>query len=171
MNRHLMLTGTLALAAALTAIPAFAGGGRGHRRGPGFGLKLLEKVDATAEQRAQIEALKDEMRQELAPVREAMQAKREEMRALWSAETPDRDAILAKHAEMDEVRSALRARRVEFRLAVQQILTPEQRARLAELRPERGHRGGRGFGKGPGHGGFGPPNGFGPPGDCPCMDQ
>ena len=87
-----------------------------------------------------------------------MQSLRQELHALWQAETPDREAILAKMEEMDAMRDSLRdarrQQRVDVRLSVLQVLTPEQREKWVELRQEmRSERPGRfGGGRGGPHG-------------------
>jgi Spy/CpxP family protein refolding chaperone len=155
----------LALAGAALAAPPGAGprhGGPHHGPGmhmfhPGALPVLAEALELTEDQQATIESLFEEMRpQPPGPeVRERMQSLREQMHELWQAESPDRGAILAKMAEMDALRAELRAerrnQRISLRLAVLDVLTPEQRAELTELREEMRERRQRGPGRrGPG---------------------
>jgi Spy/CpxP family protein refolding chaperone len=127
---------------------------------------MMAELDLSTAQQEQIAALRSTMEEQTAQTREALDEKRSEMHALWSAETPDRDAILAKQVEMDELRRELRTAHIDFRLAVRALLTPEQRAKLDATRGRgRGGRHGRG-GRGPGAGhGWG--GGMGP-GAGPC---
>ena len=163
MKSKLLIAGTLVLAGVLLAPEAGArgrgrglGGGAGHGDGVGFGQHLAAELELSAEQRGQIDALRDGMCGEVTEVRTALREKRREMRALWTAEQPDEQAILAKHAEMDVFRQQLRTLRVRFRLAVIELLTPEQKAKFIDgFRRSGQGRGpgyGRGWGKGDGQG-------------------
>ena len=145
----------LVLAAAmLLATPAFAqgfgrGGGGPGGRGPGhLGPRLAKALELDESQRAQFKALRSEMREDLAPVREEMQELRQQMRQLWAAESPDRAAILELGGQIDNLQSVVRDRRLELRLELMEILTAEQRARMNQLRANRGqHQGRRGQGR------------------------
>ena len=137
---------------------------------------MARALDLTEEQQGAVKALRLEMREEMTDVRAALKDKRAELGALWKAEAPDRSAILAKMAELGDLRQAMRTRKVDFRLAVHALLSPEQRVRAAELFAHHGP-GGRGRGHGKGHGkghgaGFGPPPGCGPGGGpCSCDSE
>jgi Spy/CpxP family protein refolding chaperone len=113
-------------------------------RGPASALELTDA------QRRQVETLRSESERQLAPLREQLAARRKELSALWSAEKPDRAALLKKEAELEGVRQKMRQVALDQRLAYLGLLTPEQRAAW------RAHpgRGGTGM-MGPGMGGPG----------------
>ena len=144
-----------------------AGGFRGG--GPGFGPGMVDNLDLSQPQRDEIARLRSTMRQQIDRVDEQMRALREQMKALWTAEQPDAQAILQKHTEMDPLRQARRAARVQFAVAAIAVLTPEQRAARREAMSSgsacpQGRQGrgwgrkgrGRGLGNGRGRGGGGP---------------
>jgi Spy/CpxP family protein refolding chaperone len=161
---------TLTLALVITAMtiaPALAAPPCGPHRGHGGPLMgphalpvLAEALDLSEAQRQQIETIVEENAPELPAedLRQQMQSLRQELHALWQAESPDRNAILAKMSEMDAVRDGLRdarrRQRVDVRLSVLEVLTPEQRGKWLELRQEmRSERPGRlGAGRGGRHG-------------------
>lgn len=170
MKKSLVALTVLALLATATALPAlaFPPGHQGPRHGgschgPGLlnprALPMMSEVlDLTDDQRSRIEGIFEEFRP-AAPdeaFRAEMQALHAELKTLWTAEAPDRDAILAKLAEIDARQDVKRAERrerhVDMQLAVSAVLTPEQRAKLADLREQmkpdgprgKGRRGGRG---------------------------
>jgi len=123
-------------------------------------------ANLTAQQQQQIQALRVATFDQVAPLRRDLMVKRGELRSLWAAPKPDRDAILKKQAEMDEIRQKIRKAHTEERLAMTKILTPEQRAAMPPGGPGLG-RGGRqggmcgGLGGGRGMGrGRGPRGGF-----------
>lgn len=145
------------------AQPCLGGGGpKGPRaqgpHGPGMSPERLAwALDLTDEQVEAVEALHEATISEPDPaLREAIEARRAELQELWSAEAPDRTAILSKMEEIDalrdQIRDAHRAERVDFRIGMLEILTPEQRDKLAERhelrreRPRRGPGGRRGGG-------------------------
>ena len=154
-----------------TAWAQGAGGGRGARhgggwgKGPGPGRGMMARLDLSAAQLEQVTALRATMEETTSETRDALDERRSEMHDLWMADAPDRAAILAKHAEMDELRRDLRIAKIDFKLAVHALLTPDQRARLdATPDGKRGRRGQR-RGGGPGWGaGAGPRNG-------PCWSE
>jgi Spy/CpxP family protein refolding chaperone len=127
----------------------------------GFGRGLTERLGLDEAQQPQVQALVDQMHQNAAPSREQMGELFEQERALWTAGQVDTRALGEINDRMDALMSAERERQVDFRLALIQLLTPEQRARLAEM-PLAG--GPRGMGHGPGRGmgrGMGPGYGAG----------
>lgn len=154
MRRNWMIGALVLMVTALAAGDVLAKGrGRG---GPGRGQGALggtgpgAGLDLTAEQQQRLAKLRAEHSAQMAETRAALQVKRTELRALWLADSPDRQAILAKQAEMEPLRAKLRQARVDHRLVVHTLLTPEQRVRWAD-RPGRG----RGMGPGCGQGGRG----------------
>lgn len=172
MTRRITLTIGLALAALLVAPAAFAcgpGHGRGHGPGGPDGEPMLARMakhlDLTEDQQARIKALHEAAKPEREALEAALDTLREEMHALWQAETPDEGAILAKQAEMDPLRQQLRAQHVRLRLAVHALLTPEQREKARASRGQRGER----FGKRGKRGERGMRGRHGPEG-CPGSD-
>jgi len=171
MMRNMAIAGALMLAST-AALAHGPGGGRGPGgagcmgggpgMGRGFGAHAAQALGLSAEQQKQVTALQTKHESEVAPVRAQLQAKRVELQALWSAASPDRKAILAKQSEMEPLREKMQAAQVDFRLAVEKLLTPEQRAQWSTMRGP-GHGNGM---RGQGAGGFGGPD-TGCPGICP----
>ncbi len=114
---------------------------RENRRGRRGGL--ADKLDLDEMQRAELRALRAEMREQTMPIREVMRELRQEMKTLWSSGWPDEEAIFEVGEDMDFLRGMLREERVDFRLALIDLLTPEQRA-LFDEEPHVGRRGRRG---------------------------
>ena len=137
-------------------------GGRG-RRGPGFegGLKAL---DLTAAQQEKMEALRLGQAKQMAQLQADQKIARLELQEAMDQPNPDPGQVKAKVANLNRVRSQILEKRIDMRMKMNQILTPEQREKLKEMRGRRGKM--RGFGRGPaGHGGAW--RGAGP---CPCGD-
>jgi len=148
----------LALGLALVATVALAWGpGFGPRFGRGFGGPangVPPMPDLTAEQSAQIQALRDGFQKQIEPLQQELFTKGTELRSLWSSPNPDPAAVTAKQKEIRDLQSKLQEEATGLGLEIRKVLTPEQLAELPAFNR------GAGFGPGPG---FGPRMGFGPP--------
>ncbi|MBX3572931.1 MAG: Spy/CpxP family protein refolding chaperone [Mesorhizobium sp.] len=133
--------------AAVIAIGAGAAIAQGFGMGPGgmggFGghmgmrfaehrfEKVMDEIGASAEQQDKIFAIVDKTRAELRPMGREFRGMREEVAALLTAPTIDRAAVEAlrakRIAEVDEASKKAVAAVIE----AAEVLTPEQRAKLA----------------------------------------
>ena len=143
----------LALAVAGAGTVAVAGEGEGGHRGShgrgGFGFRGFRGLDLTEEQRTQAKAIFEEQRKASEPQRAQMHELRTQMREQLDSGKADPTAIgqlaIQAHAIGQQLREA-RERGHERLLA---ILTPEQKAKLEQMKSERGQHGfgRRGFGR------------------------
>jgi Spy/CpxP family protein refolding chaperone len=156
MKKNFVIGAGLALGLALVATVALARGpgfGPGFGRGfggPGFGTPPVSNL--TAEQSAQIQALRDGFLKEIEPLQKELYAKQTELRSIWSAPNPDKAAISAKQKEMSDLQSQLQDKATSLGLEMRKVFTPEQLAQMPAFSQ------GAGLGPGPGFG----PRGFGP---------
>jgi len=143
----LVLGLALVAAVALAWGPGFGPGfGRGPR-GPAYGSPPIPNL--TADQSAQIKALRDSFLKETEPLHKELYAKGQELRTLWSTQNADPATIKAKQNEISDLRSQLQDKATNLGLEIRKVLTPEQLAQLPTF--SQGAR----FGH---HGmGFGPP--------------
>ena len=156
--------------AVLTAATAFAWGpgsgrgmgmgcgpGQGYGHGPGAVMSTL-----SPEQAAKIQEIQTDRFAESAKVRTEMVTKRVELQALFREPVLDQAKIVAKQKEMTTLQAQMQEKALVARIAVAEVLTPEQRTQLPAFGPGMG----TGFGPGQGHGvgmmGRGPGMGFGP---------
>jgi zinc resistance-associated protein len=162
------------------ALVAMAGvavaGGPGYGFGRNANCAGYNQLNLTPEQKTKLSELQEKQWKESVTLRNEMQTKRLELRTLWTAPTPDKDKILAKQKEMNELRDRLQAKGTDFRLEARKVLTPEQAAQVGTFGPGMGMGGGMmGMGGrgmmmrqgpcgGPQGGGFGPGTGYGPGG-------
>lgn len=111
-----------------TAEPRGKPGGKdfGHegRRSPYANLNLTE------EQTGKIDAMRESLQKEMAPIRTELIRKRMELNLLWMEDRPEADKIKAKQLEIRDLKGKMEDRLTDFRLSVNSILTPEQRAEL-----------------------------------------
>ena len=139
------LTLAVAGAAAQTAMASPHGGMRGGMdHGPGMELmaprhldRMLDGVQATAEQREQIGQIVRAARQEMQAQREAGQALREQARSLFVQPTVDAEAAEALRQQMLVQHDAASKRGLQALLDVSRVLTPEQGQSLAERMSQR----------------------------------
>ena len=148
----------LALGLALMATVAIAWGpGFGPRFATGFGgpaFGVPPVPDLTAEQSAQIQALRDGFLKEIEPLQRERFAKQTELRTLWASSSSDSAAISAKQKEIFNLQAQLQEKGTNLGLEIRKILTPEQLAQIPAFSQDSS------LGPGPG---FGPRMGFGPP--------
>jgi Spy/CpxP family protein refolding chaperone len=150
----LALVATVALAWGPGFGPGF---GRGFG-GPAYGVPPIPNL--TADQTAQIQALRDAFLKEIEPLQKDLYTKRTELRSFWSSTNPDQAAITAKQKEMFNLQSELQEKGTNLGLEIRKVLTPEQLAQMPAFSQGAGFCPGAGFG--PRGMGFGPMMGRGP---------
>ena len=119
-----------------TGVAAFGnndGEGQGHCKG-GHGEALIQKLDLTAEQKEEIEQIRESNR-------EAMQAERgskhESMHTLLTAEEFDEAAAKKLVDVKEQTKEARQINRLKNQHAIYNVLTEEQQAQLLEMKQER----------------------------------
>ncbi|RPJ06536.1 MAG: periplasmic heavy metal sensor [Deltaproteobacteria bacterium] len=144
MKKTMIIGLSLVVALALMATMALARGpgfGRGFG-GPAYGSPPIPNL--TAEQSAQIQAVRDGFLKETEPLQKELYAKGQELRQLWTTPNADPDAVKAKQGEISDLRSELQEKATNLKLEIRKVLTPEQLAQMPAA--------GRGFGPGMGSG-------------------
>jgi len=143
-----MITGLLA------SSPSFAGeGGKGKHFGKGkMAFGMFKDLDLTSEQKDKIKAIKQETKNAMKDSKTTMRAEQSAMHALMTSGTATDEAIRAQHQKVQDLMAKNADARIETMIRIREVLTPEQRAKLATLMEKRGkgkeHRGkGRGKGK------------------------
>ncbi|HVK30936.1 MAG TPA: Spy/CpxP family protein refolding chaperone [Burkholderiaceae bacterium] len=134
--------GTLTLSA--WAQPGGHGGHRGmHGDGPGMmfsgrGLdRMLDSVNATTEQRAQVKQIAERTMADMKTQREAGRANREQLMKLFTAPVVDANAVEAARQQQMQQHDQASRRFTQAMVEVSRVLTPEQRKQLAERAAKR----------------------------------
>jgi len=104
---------------------------------------LHSQLDLSTEQRAQIQKLKETLQAELARLRPALRAKREELADLLMASEPERARVEAAVQEFNALQAQVQRAVVQHLLDEKKLLSPAQqekflatiRRKLAELDP------------------------------------
>lgn len=141
--RRFAATLALALASAF-AVNALAAPGGGHHAmgdGPLMGgmlPRLLERVNASPEQRAQVQQIIDRNATERQAQREARREMREQAMALFTQPTVDANALEALRQKQMALADDASKRLTASMLEISRVLTPEQRAQMASYMSQRG---------------------------------
>jgi len=148
--QNLLRAGAVAAALVLGGVAAHAEPGHrgGHHGGAammphGGGLfagrieHLLDLVNATDAQRSQIDAIFKAARQDMSGQREAGRKLHEQMATLYTATNIDAAAIEAVRQQLSAHHEAASKRMSQASIEAARVLTPEQRARIAELMKKR----------------------------------
>lgn len=116
-------------------------GQRAMRGGPlarlGFAMRQL---NLTEEQRVQVKAILESHKDEMKALGERRRELRKAVEAAITADTVDAAAIRSAHAELAEAMANGAVLRATIRHEVMQILTPEQKAKAAELKVQHEQR-------------------------------
>lgn len=142
--QNLLRIGAVAAALAMSGLAAQAQPeGHVHRGGPAamapgglFGGHIghmLDVVNATDAQRSQIDTIFKAARQDLSGQREAGAKLHEQLAALYTAPNIDAAAIEAVRQQMSAQHEAASKRMSQASIDAARVLTPEQRARIAEV--------------------------------------
>ena len=102
--------------------------------------RLLSQLDLTPEQAEQIEAIQEQSRSNAAELKEQLQTQRQEMRSLLASDATAEE-IRLEHQETEIIAQQLSSDRFETMLQIREVLTLEQRAKMAEsIDSHRGRR-------------------------------
>jgi periplasmic protein CpxP/Spy len=141
--QSLLRVASVAAALAVGGVAAHAQPGPGHHGGPAvmapgglFGSHmdhLLDLVNATDSQRSQIEAIFNAARQDLSGQRDTGKQLHEQMATLYTATNIDAAAIEAVRVQLSALHETSSKRLSQASIDAARVLTPEQRAKIAEI--------------------------------------
>lgn len=148
MKRTTLILGVpVALALAATAVAAPFAGGFGHRGRHHDPEKMLEhaervmdEIDATDDQKATARTILEEAMPTVESFREEAGLLREEIKAVFQAETIDRSALEDSRQDLLDLVDRATAYGFGTMAGLAEVFTPEQRAELQELREKRRER-------------------------------
>ncbi len=146
--QNLFRVATVAAALAIGGVAAHAQPGHGgHHGGPAMmapgGLfgghmdHLLDLVNATDSQRSQIDAIFKAARTDLSGQRDAGKKLHEQMAALYTATNVDAAAIEAVRVQISALHETASKRLSQASIDAARVLTPEQRAKIADVMKKR----------------------------------
>ncbi|PLS68939.1 MAG: hypothetical protein CV045_05025 [Cyanobacteria bacterium M5B4] len=98
--------------------------------------RLISELNLSEQQQQQLEAIRQQFRPEVEKLKNKLDQLRQDMRQLNSSNASDQQ-LRAKFQEIQAVKNDLEELRFEQKLAMRQVLTPEQRVKMANLREGR----------------------------------
>lgn len=126
------------MAVMVWAATSEAGPRWGRGMGPGPYLcdhsHLSSFLGLTQEQEAQLSSLREKHFNELAPLRQQLFTKRQELRLLWADPAADQEKIIAKQKEIEQLTSQMQELHLKHWLEIRGLLTPEQIQKLSVMR-------------------------------------
>jgi periplasmic protein CpxP/Spy len=139
------LVGAALLVAVLGSVALSAWAMPGGHGGPGLGMmmngrgleRLLDGVNASAEQRTQIKAIAERAMADMKAQREAGRGTRQQMMVLFAQPTVDANAAEALRAQMLQQHDQSSRRMMQAMLEASRVLTPEQRKQIADRAAQR----------------------------------
>ena len=143
------LAGAAFLVAVLGIVTLYAwampGGHRGGHGGPGMGMmmggrgleRMLDSVNASAEQRTQIKAIAERAMTDMKAQRDAGKGTREQMMNLFTQPVVDANAVEALRVQNMQRHDQASRRMTQAMVEVSRVLTPEQRKQIAERAGQR----------------------------------
>jgi periplasmic protein CpxP/Spy len=113
---------------------AMPGHGHGGHHGGDVALhaRMLDRINATAEQRAQITRITDAGRADMTAQRDAAKALRAKMQQAMSATVVDANAVEALRQQGMALHDQASKRRTQMMVDISRVLTPQQRQQIAE---------------------------------------
>jgi periplasmic protein CpxP/Spy len=127
-------------------------GGRGGDRNHGFGGmrgdRLFSQLNLTDDQKAKVKQIHQSFAERNKPLREQLQAKRQELQQARQGDTFNESLATQKLSEMAALEAKLMGERFRLHQEMLTILTPEQKTQLeqakAQFKMRRGNKPGRG---------------------------
>lgn len=138
LNRLLAVVTLAAAGTAFAGPPGDGRAGHGMMMFGGHGMtRMLDQVNATAEQRSQIEQITKAARADLMAQHDAGRALRDQAVQLFTQPTVDANAAEALRQQMLAQHDRASQRTMQAMLEISRVLTPEQRQQLAEQMKQR----------------------------------
>jgi Spy/CpxP family protein refolding chaperone len=116
------------------SVYAMVPGDGGEREG--FKAHHPNLLNLTPEQKTKLQALRENFRKETVFLRNDIKVKRLELKTLWAVPAPKKDKIIAKQKELNDLKTKLQMKVIDFRLEARSYLTPEQAAQVGMWGPE-----------------------------------
>ena len=144
-NRFLVLVGLAVASFVLLTGFRHAGGPHGHG-GPDMEKRverILTEIDATPQQREQIKAITGRLAEQKKARRAERREDKKELVEFWKQANPDPSQIRAKIDEKVEAHRQSAYEMADAMIEIHRILTPEQRAEVAQLMEKKMERHGK----------------------------
>ena len=102
--------------------------------------KMARKLDFTDEQKAQAKVIKSESKAQMAALKPALKAYRQQVKALMSADNFDKEAFSKLHESNQDIFAAQALIKAQTKFKIKSLLTTEQKEKMATLKSQRKQR-------------------------------
>ena len=119
--------------------PEWRGRGRGARGNHGWGgmgAGFFKQLNLTDDQKAKMKQIRESFAERNKPLREELQAKRQELRQANEGGTFNEALATQKLTEMASLEAKLMGERIRLRQEMVSVLTPEQKAQLDQAKAQ-----------------------------------
>ena len=130
---------TIGAAVLLVAAAAIAQGRHGYG-GPGDFRHMLKQLDLTSEQHSQVKAIFEKEKPTLQPLMQQMRQNRSAMSALEASGPFDEAKVTALATQNSQTMIQLQVEHERIKSEIMQILTADQKAKLAQIQANRAAR-------------------------------
>ena len=113
-------------------------GKKGHKRGAR--AMMFRGLDLTEEQKVQMKQIRQTSKEKIKPIREQMKANRQKLAELSAGGNFDQAQVQAIAAQQGSLSAQMIVERESVKSQIFQILTPEQKAKAAEIGAQRKQR-------------------------------
>ncbi len=110
-------------------------GKKGHKRGGH--AKMLRGLDLTDEQKTQVKSIMEKSRETVKPLREQMKANRQKLQELSTNDNFDQTQVQSIATQQGSLTAQMIVEKERFKSHIFKILTPEQKAKAAEMKAQR----------------------------------
>jgi protein CpxP len=124
---------TIGAAVMLAVAAALAQGMHGHGGPGGEFHHMLRQLDLTADQHAQVKAIFEKEKPTLQPLMQQMHQNHQAMTALEAAGPFDEAKVTALATQNSQTMIQLQVEHERIKSEIMQILTPDQKAKLAQI--------------------------------------
>ncbi len=98
---------------------------------------MFEKLNLSADQKQQMQAVRDRYKDQVSQRMQAVRQARQELETMMSSATANASQMREKHRQIIGLRQQLEEVQFESTLAMREVLTAEQRSQLAQLMQQR----------------------------------
>ncbi len=106
------------------------GPGMMHEMRGEMGLGML---DLSAEQQANMKALRTETEKQIIPIKADIDLKQIDLREAMAADNPNRDRIMRLTKDINDLKLKIQQLRIDQRLKIHSMLTPEQKEQMKSM--------------------------------------
>jgi periplasmic protein CpxP/Spy len=110
--------------------------GRGHHGWGGMDAGFFKQLNLTDDQKAKMKQIRESFAESNKPVREQLQAKRQELRQANEGGTFNEALATQKLTDMASLEAKLMGERIKMRQQMLSVLTPEQKAQLDQAKAQ-----------------------------------